>query len=116
MDGSRCAAGGRRAPVAPLARSIPDAILNAVHAARPADTSPEAWAKQFELYRRMTSVQKARLVREVTLAANAVALAGLRQRHPSANEDELLLRLAVLRLGEDLVARAYNWRPPRDEP
>lgn len=87
-----------------------------MHTARPADTTPEAWAKQFELYRRMTPAQKARLVREVTLAANAFALAGLRQRHPNANEAELLLRLAVLRLGEELVARAYNWRPPRDGP
>jgi hypothetical protein len=87
-----------------------------MHTARPADTTPEAWAKQFELYRRMTPAQKARLVREVTLAANALALAGLRQRHPDAGESELLLRLAVLRLGEELVARAYGWRPPRDGP
>ena len=87
-----------------------------MHTARPADTTPEAWAKQFELYRRMTPAQKARLVREVTLAANAFALAGLRQRHPNVSEGELLLRLAVLRLGEELVARAYGWRPPRDGP
>ncbi|MBI2535416.1 MAG: hypothetical protein HYW06_00235 [Gemmatimonadetes bacterium] len=78
------------------------------------DTSPEALAKQIELYRRMTSVQKARLVRDVTLTANTMGLAGLRQRHPAASERELLLRLAVLRLGEELVARAYQWRPPRD--
>ena len=87
-----------------------------MHTARPADTTPEAWAKQFELYRGMTHAQKAWLVREVTLAANAFALAGLRQRHPNAGEGELLLRLAVLRLGEELVARAYGWRPPRDGP
>lgn len=78
------------------------------------DTSPEALAKQIELYRRMTSVQKARLVRDVTLTANTMGLAGLRQRHPAASERELLLRLAVLRLGEELVARAYQWRLPRD--
>ncbi len=78
------------------------------------DTSPEALAKQIELYRRMTPVQKARLVRDVTLTANIMGLAGLRQRHPAADDRELLLRLAVLRLGEELVARAYHWRPPRD--
>jgi len=80
----------------------------------PSDTSPEALAKQFELYRRMTPVEKARLVRDVTLAANTMALAGLRHRHPAAGQPELLLRLAMLRLGEELVARAYQWRPPRD--
>ncbi len=80
----------------------------------PSDTAPEALAKQFELYRRMTPAEKARQFRGLTLAANQLALVGLRQRHPAAGEDELLLRLAVLRLGEELVARAYDWRPPRD--
>jgi hypothetical protein len=77
----------------------------------PADTTPDAWAKQFELYRRMSPAEKARVLRDITLAANTFALAGLRQRHPHASEGELLLRLAVLRLGEDLVAQAYHWRP-----
>jgi hypothetical protein len=87
-------------------------ILSAMHVARPADTTPEAWAKQFDLYRRMTSAQKADGIRALTLAVNRLALAGLRQRHPDAGESELRLRLAVLRLGEELVARAYGWRPP----
>lgn len=82
-----------------------------MHTARPADTTPEAWAKQFELYRRMTPAQKADGIRAVTLAVNTLALAGLRQRYPGAGEPELQLRLAVLRLGEELVARAYHWRP-----
>jgi hypothetical protein len=81
---------------------------------RPADTTPEVWARQFELYRRMTPAERARLCRDTTLAANALALAGLRQRHPHADDRELLLRLAALRLGEDTVARAYHWRPPSD--
>ena len=82
---------------------------------RPADTTPEAWAKQFELYRRMSAAEKAAGVRGITLAVNALALAGLRQQYPSASPAELRLRLAVRRLGEDIVARAYGWRaPPRD--
>jgi hypothetical protein len=99
----------------PLAERASGPILNLVPAPfRPADTSVEAWDKQFELYRRMSTVQKARAFRDITLAANAFALAGLRQRHPEASEGELLLRLAVLRLGEDLVAQAYHWRPRPD--
>ena len=76
------------------------------------DTSPEALAKQIELYRRMTPSEKADRLRALTLAVNTLALAGLRQRHPAADEHELHLRLAALRLGEDLVAQVYGWRPP----
>ena len=83
---------------------------------RPADTTPEAWAKQFELYRRMTPAQKAAGVRAIPLAVHTLALAGLRQQHPSASEGELRLRLAVRRLGEEMAARAYGGRSPRHDP
>ena len=104
-----------RAIAPPLAGEALGPILNLVPTPfTPADTTPDAWAKQFELYRRMSPAEKARVFRDITLAANAFALAGLRQRHPAACEGELLLRLAVLRLGEDFVAQAYQWRPPPD--
>jgi len=79
----------------------------------PADTTPEAWAKQFELYRRMSPAEKAAGVRAITRTVNALALAGLRQQYPAASDGELMLRLAVRRLGEDVVAKAYGWRPPQ---
>ncbi|HKI94089.1 MAG TPA: hypothetical protein VJ992_02245 [Gemmatimonadales bacterium] len=53
-------------------------------------------------------------MRDLTRAANLVAVAGLRTRFPAASEDELLLRLAALRLGPELVERAYGWRAPAD--
>ena len=103
------------APAPPLAGPGLGPILHLAPAPfPPADTTPEAWDKQFELYRQMSPAEKARVLRDVTLAANTFALAGLRQRHPGAGEAELLLRLAVLRLGEDIVAQAYHWRPPSD--
>lgn len=80
----------------------------------PDDTSAEVTRVQFALYNRMTVAERVRRVSELTLTANACALAGLRRRHPGATERELLLRLAVLRLGEETVANAYDWRPPRD--
>ena len=49
-------------------------------------------------------------MRAVTLAANQIALAGLRLRHPDATERELLLVLARLRLGDDLVELVYGDR------
>jgi len=60
----------------------------------------------------MSPAEKATRVVELTRAACMLTLAGLRQRHPGANESELLLRLAVLRLGADAVSRAYGWRAP----
>lgn len=78
------------------------------------DTSPAAAAVQIELYRRMSYEQKARRVTDLTASACHLTLAGLRQRHPGANEQELLLRLAVLRLGPETVARVYGWVAPRD--
>jgi len=80
----------------------------------PADTTLEAWRKQFELYRRMSPEEKAARVRALTLALNTLALAGLRRQHPTASEEELRLRLAVRRLGADAVAQAYGWRAPHD--
>ena len=78
------------------------------------DTTAAIEAIQSELYRRMTFEQKARRVTELTAGACLLALAGLRQRHPGASEQELLLRLAALRLGAETVARVYGWVAPSD--
>jgi hypothetical protein len=82
---------------------------------RATDTAIAATIAQFELYRRMTPEQKAQRVSDLTVGACRMALAGLRQRHPGASEQELLLRLAVLRLGPETVARVYGWVAPRDD-
>lgn len=74
------------------------------------DTSPDIDARHFELYRHMTPADKARRVSDLTLGSCQLALAGLRSRHPAADEKELLLRLAVLRLGTETVARVYGWQ------
>jgi hypothetical protein len=81
---------------------------------RPVDTAPEALERQFDLYRRMSPAEKAQLCRDASLAATAFAMAGLRQRHPDATERELLLRLAVMRLGAEVVERVYGWRRSPD--
>ena len=77
---------------------------------RLSDTSPEAMEVLIDLYRRMTPAEKLQRVRDLTLAANQLALVGLRARHPGESEQELLLRLARIRLGDDLVAKAYGAR------
>jgi len=62
----------------------------------------------------LSPAERARRMRDLTLAACVAALAGLRSRHPKATDQELLLRLAVLRLGAPVVERVYGWRAPAD--
>ena len=83
-----------------------------MRSAVPADTTPDADAVRFEQYARMAPADKATRVVELTQAACMLALAGLRGRYPGAQEPELLLRLAVLRLGAETVHSAYGWRAP----
>ena len=80
-----------------------------------ADTTPEAFAIYARLISEMPPAERVRRVGDLTHTVNMVALAGLRVRHPKSTEQELLLRLAVLRLGADLVERAYGWRAPADD-
>jgi hypothetical protein len=72
------------------------------------DTSANARIVLRELYASMTPTEKLRRMSELTLAANQLALVGLAARHPGESRQELLLRLARLRLGNDLVDRAYG--------
>jgi hypothetical protein len=76
------------------------------------DTTPDADTVRFRIYSRMSPAEKSARVVDLTRAVCTLALAGLRARHPAANEHELLLWLAVLRLGDDTVSRAYGWQAP----
>lgn len=62
------------------------------------------------LYASMTPAEKLRRMSELTLAVNRLALAGLATRYPGESRQQLLLRLARLRLGADLVDRVYGAR------
>ena len=80
---------------------------------RPEDTSARAEEVQFALLRAMTPQQRAEIFTGLTLAVQELAMAGLRQCH-DAGDDELRLRLAARRLGNDVVKRVWGWSP--DEP
>lgn len=56
----------------------------------------------------MSLAEKCEAIRDITRTVNELALAGLRSRHPHAGEGELLLMLARLRLGDELVERVYG--------
>ena len=75
------------------------------------DTTPEAEEVQMEIYRRMSPGEKFALVEEANRRARALALAGLRQRYPNADEAELFRRLMDLTLGEELAMEVYGPLP-----
>lgn len=77
--------------------------------AQSADTTEEVDRRMMAAWRAMPHWRKARLVCELGATADAFALADLRRRHPDASPRELALRLAVRRLGPDLVHRAFGW-------
>jgi len=74
------------------------------------DTSVDARRVQHARHASMSPAEKLRRMSELTLAANQLALAGLAVRHPGESRHELLLRLARLRWGDDLVDRVYGAR------
>lgn len=75
---------------------------------RSADTSAEAEALQIEIFRRMSSAEKARIVSDADQAARSLALVGLRRRFPAASPAELQRRLMDLLLGEELALKVYG--------
>jgi hypothetical protein len=72
------------------------------------DTAPEAERVLIELLRRASPARKCRMMVSANLAGRALALAGLRARHPQDSPDQLRRRLADLWLGPELAAAAYG--------
>jgi hypothetical protein len=72
------------------------------------DTSPEAERVFIGLLRQATPARKLRMMEDASLATKRLALAGLRQRHPAADERELKARLAVLLFGKELGGKVAS--------
>lgn len=77
------------------------------------DTTAAAHAAQIAIYQRMGPVRRVELAVAMSEDARAVALAGIRARHPGSPEAQALRELHRRILGEDLAARAW---PAGDEP
>jgi hypothetical protein len=75
---------------------------------RSPDTDHLAETVQLEIYRRMPTGRKIRLVFEAIDLSRALAEAGIRSRHPEAGREEIRRRLLGLRLGEELATRVYG--------
>ena len=71
------------------------------------DTARSAQRLQVELWRRMTPLEKARVVSDTSRAVQELSLVGIRRRYPGASERECTLRLAALILGRSLASEVY---------
>ena len=72
------------------------------------DTSPEAEAILFKLWRETPARRKLELMEGLNQAARQLAWVGLRHRFPNASAEELRRRFADIVLGEELANQVYG--------
>jgi hypothetical protein len=73
-----------------------------------ADTSPETEQVLFAMLRDMPAWRKLDLVAQLNQTVRELALSGLRERYPQADEAEVWRRLADLVLGSKLAEKVYG--------
>lgn len=78
------------------------------------DTSPEAEAVLISLMQEAPPWRKLQMVDQMNQTVKMLLMAGLRDRHPQASDDQLRRFLASLLLGEELASKAYG-PPPESE-
>lgn len=75
------------------------------------DTDPHVRELQDTRLREMSELERAEIATGLTLSVQKLAFVGMRERFPQALDDEIWLRLAVSRLGPDMVRRVYGRLP-----
>jgi hypothetical protein len=73
----------------------------------PADTTPEAWAVQIDIYRRMPPSRRLELALQLSDSLRSVVASGVRRRHPEYSEEQVRLAVTRLWLGEDLFRQVH---------
>jgi hypothetical protein len=86
---------------------VPDATPAPRLSVLSADTSAGIEQCQVDAWRRLSPLERLRLVSDTTRAVMNLSLAGIRRRHPQATERECFLRLAAILLGVDTATRVY---------
>ena len=69
-----------------------------------ADTTPEAEAVLFDLLAKKTPAEKLQMVSRMNATVRALALSGLRERHPYEDAAQLKIRLAELLYGSAVAS------------
>jgi len=72
------------------------------------DTSKQSDELVTQLYRDMPTAKKAKLLFDAMRMGQQLAMAGLRQLHPQADENQIWHLWAKQHLGEELYQQAYG--------
>jgi hypothetical protein len=72
------------------------------------DTHPQMENLQLDLLRQAPAWKKLAMLAQLNESGRMLALSGLRQRYPDADQAELRRRLAGLLLGEELACKVYG--------
>jgi hypothetical protein len=75
------------------------------------DTDPEAERVFIDMLRRAPLWKRLALASGLSCTCRLLALADLRRRYPTADEDELHRRMAARLLPREDVIRAFDWDP-----
>lgn len=67
--------------------------------------------KWIELIRSLTPKQRLEAVLRLNCGARKFQIAGIRHRHPDADEHEIRMRLASQSLGRETMIRLFEWDP-----
>ena len=78
---------------------------------RASDTTPEISERVVQRWREMSAFEKLALVDELNQTCATLATAGVRQRHPDADEREVRTRVLALSVDRELMVAAYDWDP-----
>jgi hypothetical protein len=73
----------------------------------PSDTHPKMARLQIELLRQLPPWRKFQMAGNMYSLMKNLALVGLRERHPTATDEEIRRKLADLLLGPELAAWLY---------
>jgi hypothetical protein len=76
------------------------------------DTSADIFERQLEAFRRMTPERRVELAAEMSDEIRALAMDGIRSRHPEYKSDQVEPALAELLLGRQLADRIHEWTKP----
>jgi len=72
------------------------------------DTPPSIEALQIRLIRRMPAWKKMSIVDDLNETVKALAVSGIKQRHPHATPEQVQRMLAELVLGAELAHKVYD--------
>lgn len=78
------------------------------------DTTPEVERMLIAAYRNMSPCEKIRCIANLSQACTDMAVAGIRNRYPDADEREVRLRLGALRMDRELMVKAFGWDPIKE--